>query len=309
MRVTLNLAFADTPTPIEPLSSTFECEGGFDPLWLQSYLTMEARQEARWAEFRRQLPKMNELKTPGELTLDLLEDFPGKYFDVTNTKEVWVEILNTIMQAEWLLARARAYKTLETPGADPLKDQDTWRAHFAKMRDFDLATFRITKLEDLFVALLCEGLGASFSFIDQERDPQWERNLTWEKLKKELKERNNPALKAMKDDEYDKLLKMPTQLFSQPIPKLVMYRDETAHRVTPSVDYPQLYTYREDRVGQPVYDKKTGKQTGKTFSILATPTKPKYEFLELYDIAVRSLALYIGVLRVLKAMPRFGLTA
>jgi hypothetical protein len=308
MRVTLTLSFADGPNEVEPITSTFDCNNQVDPLLLHSHLTIEARQEARWTEFWHQLPKMNDLKPPGKLTFNLLEDFPGKYFDTTNTHALWWEILKTMMEAKWLLARARAYKGLEMPVADVAEDRNTRVAHLAKMQHFDLAVFRITKLEDLIVPLLYEGLGASFSFVDQGSDPQWESALRWEKLKGELKRRDTHVLKLMPDDEYNRLVKVSKQLRAQPIPKLLDYRHGIAHRVTPSVDYARLYTYREDRSGKPVYDKKTGKKTGTTYLMGATPTNPKYEFLKLYDIAVTSLSAYMEIFRELKTMPRFGLT-
>jgi hypothetical protein len=198
------------------------------------------------------------------------------------------------------------------------------------MERFNLAAFYLAKIEDLLVRLIFENVGASLVAIDFS-DPDWERQLTWKRLKEGLKKhpasvRNrswrvrlltwtkrklgqvagNPHLEAMTEVEYRELTDILAQFRSpQFVQKFVSYRDRLAHRITPSVDYPEMYTYLEDRRGK-VHRNPAGEVKSVVWAIGGRPKAAEYSFLELFEFAVSTLRHWVSLLARLKSVARFS---
>src|SRR5437867_4276392 len=143
-----------------------------------------------------------------------------------------------------VVASARASKDMEPPRGDAVDLQDVAQLHLEKMWHFDMAVFRLAKVEDLLLRLLFEGTGAQF--VPMERK-NWDRQLYWDRVRDALKNRASvEKLASMEDAEYDRLLTLIRE-FRNPqfVQRFVEYRDRMAHRISPSVDYPELYTHLE----------------------------------------------------------------
>jgi hypothetical protein len=304
----IQIAFADGTAPAQvwedaiPLSERGQADGERN---VANYLMLELRKEISWGDYYQALPDLTEFLGVPKQTfrgLDL-----QTYFGRRNTLWVWFELSNVLLNAKVLLAQARAYKDLEpaTP-QNPAETKLLYDVHFLKMEKFDLAVFYLTKVEDLIIRLLFENLGASVVPLDMSR-PGWERRLTWEDFKDGLKRRkDNPDIAALTDEE-DSVLKSLVAKMRSPhfVRQLVEYRNCIAHRFRPSVDYAELKTPLEDRVGRPLYDA-AGKEKGREWAIGTKPVKPDYEFTRLYDSARRTMEHYVDLLRGLKGTPRFG---
>jgi hypothetical protein len=204
------------------------------------------------------------------------------------------------------LAQARAYKQLEPAhNKDFKKNMLLYNIHHLKMEKFDLAVTYMAKIEDLFVRLLFEGLGASLVEVDMNA-PDWERKLTWESFKKGLKNRKgNKHLSALEDKEYEAIRTTTAKLRNPDfVNKFVRYRDSLAHRIRPSVDYPELYTRLQSRAEKVLIDSVTGKK-GWELEIGTDSSRPDHDFLVLYDLARKTMKHYISVLGDLRLIPRF----
>lgn len=306
MRITLTLSFAGGPAALEPLTATFPCPDDIDPCLLQTDLSIQLQKELGWADFRSKLPDVSHLQGSSKIRFTLDAIVSGEYHDRMNTREAWFEIVQTIYRVEDLLAGSRAYKQLEYPTDAPAEDAFVWRVHLVKMKSFNLAVFLLAKIEDLIFRLLFEGLSASFTFVNQSRQ-DWEYTLQSDKVRDEFKNRSaNPVLKELPDPEFEKIKDIVDRLRAQPIPKFLQYRKCLTHRLTPSVDYVHFSAAPQSRLGKPVFDKTTGERKGYRMSLFATPRNPDYQFLDLYSLAVETLNHYAGLLRELKAIPRFA---
>lgn len=292
------------------------------------HLSSEMDKEMALGEYYDALPDIGVLGQPVRQTFSLDEIASSAYFDRRNTRWVWFEIDKTLIQAKFLLAEARTYKAIEPPARqDPAENQLLYNLHCKKMGAFDSAVYRLAKTEDLFLRLVFENLGASLV----PQNPNWERQLTWERIKEGLRKRTvpstelslwdrltsrfksvfgknalNPHLEALSEADYQALVTVFRQ-FRGPafVRDFVAYRDRLTHRITPSVDYLEFYTHLEDRNPRPLRDK-TGTVVGKSYSIGARPTQPEYLFLQIYDAAVKTMQHYVTLLVGLKAMPRFS---
>jgi hypothetical protein len=304
----IQVIFADGPAPAQvwedvvPLPKRGHPEGERN---VANYLMLELRKEISWGDYYEQLPDVTALLGLPRQTFRGLDI--QTYFDRRNTMWVWFELANVLLNTKVLLAQARAYEDLEPPrNESPADDQLRHNIHILKMEKFDLAAFSLAKVEDLIIRLLFENLGASIVNVDMTQ-PEWERKLTWENFKEGLKHRSdNPNLAALSEQEYRVLRRLVAMMRSPNfVRRIVEYRNRLAHRMRPSVDYPELKTPLEDRVGRALYGA-AGEVTGRAWAVGASPVKPDYEFMNLFDFGRRMMQHYVDLLRQLKAMPRFG---
>jgi hypothetical protein len=238
-----------------------------------------------------------------------LEEFcPPTYFNRRNTQWTWREISNAVTFAKFKLAESRSYKDIEQTGA--FADRPDLRyVHILKMDCFHLAMLQLTRIQDLVLRLIFENLGASVIQVDLRR-PNWERSIIWDKMMDGLKKGRvtNPVVEGLSDGEYTGLLEV-LRDFRNPrfVAEFISYRDRTTHGFLPSVDYPDLYFATEDRLGNDIRDS-GGKLVGTTWAIKLTPERSEVQFLELYKSATDTLAHWLGLLRKLRLIPRFGPT-
>jgi hypothetical protein len=133
----------------------------------------------------------------------------------------------------------------------------------------------------LIVRLVLEFFGDDLMAVDRT-DKKWEKKqLDWEKMKSALNKRGHPdksphhRLEAMPDDTYEAMMTLIRSYWGkQEIKTLKDFRDKRTHRVTPSVDYPELGAIISEV------------ETFSDHIVIpygATRQKPDYEFLELYE--------------------------
>ncbi len=82
-------------------------------------------------------------------------------------------------------------------------------------------------------------------------------------------------------------------------------RARLAHRITPSVDRTDLYTYLQSREKSVIADE-SGRVKGYSMAIGESPSAPDYFFVDLYQDAIQTLGHYTEMLDRLAAMPRFS---
>ncbi len=272
-------------------------------------LLAELRKELQWHAFHSELPAVDEFMGGVRQTFRAEDFITGAYFDRQNTHWVWFEIGNTLLEIKVLLAQAKAYKSLEpVKSIDPAGNNYLYNLHFLKMEKFNLAVFYLAKIEDLVFRLLFENLGASLVPVDIN-EPGWERALTWKNIRVGLGRKareTNSAVAGLTDDEYRRLRRILAR-FRRPlfVRRFLEYRHRLTHRLKPSVDYAELSTHLENRVGRPLHDEE-GREKGRSWGIGGRPTEPEFRFNELYGLAVNALQHYIALLGKLKAIPRFS---
>jgi len=81
--------------------------------------------------------------------------------------------------------------------------------------------------------------------------------------------------------------------------KLLDYRDRIAHRITPSVDYPELYTTVDDPVWQEIRDAQ-GRVIGQRKGFPGLKRDTDFQFKDLYDAARKTFQRYLDSLRQLR---------
>jgi len=245
------------------------------------------------------LPDPDGLYKAGKQRFPMEEVFSSSYFDQVNAQSVWLEIQNTLINVRFLLATARGYKELEPPHEDDFsKNGLLYNIHFDKMAQFDLAVFKLTKAEDLLLRLVFEATGAAFVSTDATN---WDRQLIWDRVKDRLKDRaSNARLSSMEDAEYDNLLRLIRE-FRNPsfVQAFLSYRDRVAHRISPSVDYPELYTTVEDRAWSEVRDPQ-GRVVGRTKGFGGMRSNAEFQFHHLYEVAKKTFQHYLDLLRQLR---------
>jgi hypothetical protein len=147
--------------------------------------------------------------------------------------------------------------------------------HLEKMERFHLAVFELARIEDLIVRLVYEYFGEGFIETDVSQD-DWEKRLTWSRMKESLNSRGksgknpHPALEAMSDGDYEKLMALIRSYRSAEVMRFTGYRDSRTHRVTPSVDHPEL-TVNVSPV-----------QTAGSFQMFGGSQRPQFQYLDLY---------------------------
>jgi hypothetical protein len=261
------------------------------------------------AEFQKAMRFYEHFAAIPNVDCDLVEprsrriDF-SQWWDVRNTESLWLEISNTLKEVRFLLGQARSYKTLEPSKDQPGRraEQLKYYAHFSKMHHFNLAVFGIVKIQDLVVRLLFENFGGDLIDVDQT-DDEWERGLTLSKVRIGLKEHlSRGELSVEEYEEITAALEWPSKSQHQDV--VVSYRNRLVHRIRPSVDYPELFTELEDRVGKPILDG-SGKEKGRKFAIRGRPSdEPDFLFVDLYSTLLDYLKHVIEMLVRLKRVPR-----
>ena len=270
-------------------------------------LAAELRKAVRYADYFHEIPEaQHDFTESANRSIDLSWGDLTPMFDARNTENLWLEIANTLANIRFQLAQSRAYKALEPPPnpADRRSEQLRYYAHFAKMNHLDLAVFGLAKIQDLTVRLLFENFGGDkFIPVDQS-DPDWEKKLTLKEARKGLKARLDSG--ELPQSDYDQIvgaLDEPSKSSHQAT--VVLYRNRLAHRIRASVDYSELFTELEDRVGMAIFDS-AGKEKGRQFAIKARPSKPDFAFMDLYSALLDYLKHVIEMLTRLKRMPRFA---
>ena len=275
--------------------------------WLSYFLSTEAQVELKWNEFLNNLPDPNSLGSANSITVTTQLGFGmSTYYDASNRNWAWMEIDNLLSSARIYLARAQAYKEFEpTYSGKPGKENNVlYTIHLRKMDEFHLAVKNIKKLEDMILRLIFEGTGASLESIDTSKD-EWERQLTLEKIKDGLKERDaNKRLKNMPDDEYDELRKIRSAMShgsSQNLYKFWQYRHALEHRMPQSVDYVELYPAFESR---PELVEEGNVKFMQGF-LGSRPINPDWQFKDLYQTTVAVYKHYLELLDRLSKLSLF----
>jgi hypothetical protein len=283
-------------------------DGGCE--FVAQHLFSELEKNSRYIEYRSALPSIDSFLRPVKQTFRGLEMVSDTFDDRLNTREMWLEIGNTLLRVHHLLPQSRTYHDAELAHSGSRHSEAENLAavfHIDKMADFDLVVILLQKIHDLVARLVFERLGASLLGDLDQSDPECERFITPGKVRKALSNRTgNPQVAALSDEEYSTLLNVLDELRkSDDGTKLQSYRNKFVHRIAPSVDRTDLYGHLQDRRKTPIFGE-DGKVKGWTKGFGGRPTIPQYVFLELYDGAVQTLSDYVDTLKRLEAMPRFG---
>lgn len=281
--------------------------------WLMYWLSTELKVENTWQDYLQKLPDPRSLEVDGiKVQLDPTGG-AGPYFDSMNSGKAWLEVYNQLLAARNHLARARAYKALESEHTK----NEMHALHERKMAEFHHAVRNIKKTEDMTLRLVFEALGASLKDIDHKTglpsevvdmsNDEWERKLTLDKVKPALKQREmNEKLKALNDVEYEELRAIVGALNHRATQKLWdfwQYRHRLEHRMPQSVDYAYLYPMYEDRPKRVVQGDGRIVMFGYIGSM---PTESERTFEELYETARSVYQYYLTLLERLDKLPSFG---
>jgi len=307
MRLEISHIGSDQPVEMieETVSSDYEATQQGERN-LRNKLAAEFRKAILYHGYFAEIPNSAiELVDSRPRKFDLMKK-TSEWWDVLNTQALWLEISNSLADVRFLLGQARGYKSLE-PSEDKTDDdskQLRYYAHFAKMHYLNLAVFELVKIQDLVVRLLFENLGGPKLIHVDQTDADWEKKLTLAAAKSGLKNQfDSGSLQKQDYDEIVKALDCPSTSRHQAT--LVAYRNGVIHRLRPSVDYPQLFTPLEDRVGEPILDA-SGKVRGRKYTMWGLPDKPEFYFADLYTALLDYLKHIIEMLTLLKAIPRLA---
>lgn len=210
-------------------------------------------------------------------TVDLIN--PIEAIHLNNVNEIWLEIHNLMLEARLNFATARILKQLEDehPGPTDFDLNVRLDLHLEKMERFHFATYEMARIEDLIVRLVYEYFGDQFIELDSSQD-DWEKKLTWDRMKEALNKRGKPEknphskLEAMSEETYQKLMIIIRNYRSADVVGLTRYRDKRTHRVTPSVDHPELAV--------DVFSANAA--SGGPLPLFGQRNEPEYRFMELY---------------------------
>ncbi len=303
------------PDSKEP--SVFEREVEFTDLrepggkeFLAQYLLSEVEREVRWGQHYSQLASVDSFVQPVKQTFRLEDLASGEYEDRINTREMWSEIGNTLLRVKRLLAQSQAWyeqELAQSSSQDPEAQNLAWYLHINKMDSFDHAAMSLGKVSDLAARLVFERLGASLLRNLDRSNPEWERNITWGNIRRSLADRSaNPDVASLTDLEYAALLDIFDDFLSTDHGiRLWGYRVKFAHRITPSVDRPELYAHLESREKTPIKNA-AGETTGWTAGFGGIPKTAEYSFPDLYEDAAQTLRHYVFMLERLKGISRFS---
>ena len=286
----------EVPAPRRPQGEEF----------VASRIVSELEKELLWGQYHAELPEIEDLLDRlvrrKHRVLDTFSAFKGS----VNVTRLWMENLNNLREIKILLAQSKAYKQIEPPHyKDYAKNNLLYNIHLTKMHHFDHAVFRLAKVAGLILRMLHEGLGASL-VPGTSDDPEWERLLTVSRVAQSLQERaGNRTLRKLRDEEYNQLkeiveaLRRPTFMHD-----FLHYRNCLVHRITLSVDYPELFILLENHKEEPILDHR-GRKIGTRMGFGATLTKAEYQFSGLYELARQVLDHYLHLLRQLKQISVF----
>ena len=159
-KVRLELSRDDGDGPVnaieETASSMYETKAADWEDRLGRELVAEFQKAIRFHEYYAEIP---------DVGIDLINAHPIKFggrtlfFNAVNTQNLWLEISNTVADIRFLLAQARAYKSVEPSESETDESKGLkYYAHFSKMRHLNLAVLGMVKIQDLVVRLLFENV-------------------------------------------------------------------------------------------------------------------------------------------------------
>jgi hypothetical protein len=278
--------------------------------FVAQHLFSELEKDDRAGSHYLALPSVDKFLRPVKQSFRPEDIASGSYEDRINTREIWWEIGNTLLRVKHLLAQSRSFHDQErvhSLSQEPEAENLAAYFHLDKMVHFDLAVILLGKVSDLAARLVFERLGASLIPNLDRSNPEWERAVTLGNIRNALLDRTaNPHVASLTDAEYTALQGIFDDfLRTDHGTRLWGYRLRFTHRITPSVDRPELYTHLQSRKRTPITDT-AGETKGWTMSIGDRPTTAEYAFNDLYEDAVQTLQHYISMLERLEAIPRFG---
>lgn len=174
-----------------------------------------------------------------------------QYFDIQNSRAIWLELANLVMGAEGDLALAKSYKALEPSREqsfdDDLAINDLYYIHDRKMTLLNQSVQDLIKVQDLVNRLLHESLGGDL--VDTSKQ-DWEKfQLTREKVEKQLESRRDTGAILQTDfDAITQALAIPHSTSKSD--KAQKYRNRLMHHMRPSVDYAMFFSSLESRAGE-----------------------------------------------------------
>jgi len=258
----------------------------------------ELRKAVNLADYNKLLPETDDLMKSGT---GVTRSDAMAFLDMMNVPALWLEIQNTFLDLRYLLGQARAYKDLEPVGTTPISDSLCAYLHFEKMHNLNLSMFQIVKIQDLVVRLLHEGFSGRLIEVDYDEEG-WERDLKLADAKVGLKKLlNSGELSRTEHDEIMDALNAPAK--SSKRSTVVKYRNRLAHGILASVDYPEIFTYVQDRAGEVMRDA-SGTEKGRQYSIAVGRSKPEFTFPELYEALVDYMVHIAEMLNKLRHVPR-----
>ena len=216
-----------------------------------------------------------------------------------NTGAAWLEIYSTYLKVTHFLAQAKSYRDVEPRDCAV---QKWYYCHLRKTTALNITVFYLTKIQYLVVRLLHESFGGELIRVHPD-DVEWERGLLMTEARSGLK--RLLAEGALDAEEYQAILTAIGGPARGRAEQVVMnYRNCLAHRITPSVDHPELRRAFQNRLGVQSYDEH-GQVTSISWPIGAMPGKPDYSFEEIYTAITEYLREQARMLTALKALPRF----
>ncbi|HEU5402817.1 MAG TPA: hypothetical protein VFU86_15770 [Terriglobales bacterium] len=311
MRVHVTVAFEDSSeTPLR-FSRTFEIAKSPAESGQKMYATellVAAEADLIWADYWGDLPKVETVIENLRQTFSLDDLASGMYDERRTVQWIWLEIANLLHQTKIILARAKAFKTIESRYVAANTDENTLaNIHITKLESLNLAVIYLAKVNDLILRLVFESFGGTLVPVDRAK-PEWERELTWENIKEGLKERNsNPRLKEITDEEYNELRDILARLRGSHVYRtFIRYRNAVAHRAQPLVDYPQFHNAPEVLSEWTINRDAEGREVSRVRGFGGRKDTPDYTFEGLYATATTTFKHWVQLLQRLRSMPRFG---
>lgn len=277
-----------------------------DKRFVASYIFSEIEAQSRWGLHSSTLPSVDMFLRPVRQTFQIGELASGLYEDRTNTRAVWMDIVNNLLHVRSLLAQSMSYdeqERLHLASDEPEAENLSWHSHMNKLERFDLAVGNLGKTRDLVARLIFERLGAML--LDRSKSG-WQRKLKLETIREGLSERTKTPANLLSDAEYKELVGILDDFLSAQ--RTREYRNRVTHHVKPSVDRGELYAHLESREATEILDG-NGQVKGWTKGFGGIPSVAEYSFADLYGDAVQNFQHYISLLQRLDAMPRFSLEA
>lgn len=163
--------------------------------------------------------------------------------------------------------------------------------HLDKIEQFDLAAFELVRIEDLVARNIYEYFGDGFLEKVAEANKNWEKGVTWDRVKDALNKRGRPdknphaKLDAMADPNYEKLMSAVRDYRSADVLSLISYRDRRTHRAAPRVDHAGLGS----SVQVPQID------ASGAITLLLGEAGPEFKFEQLYETARKTYSHLVTV--------------
>jgi hypothetical protein len=241
------------------------------------------------------LPLMSATPVPGD---------PIRTQNFHNINELWLEVQNLLLGARVNLATARMLKELEDQYSSQsiLGVNAIFDLHLEKMERFHLGVYELSRIEDLIVRIVYEFFGTGFIDLDPNA-PDWEKRLTWDRMKESLNKRGksqlqpHPCVEALPDPEYQLLMELVRSYRSPEVLDLVNYRDRRTHRVAPTVDHPELGVNV-----QPAGGAFSGRLAPLSSFRGGTRGKPEFDFISLYALSAKVYEQLVAILSGINAI-------